>query len=137
MSPRSPDRRFEHALCAWWNSTPGILTLLHSRAKALDYTRYALNALRSLLVPDPNGVNITPLSDAFAVCRSQTLLAWPELHACPTRAILDEAAARVLRIDGRKIADWRRRIALEPTVSRISASQRMRLGQVGSRATPA
>ena len=137
VSPRSPDRRFEHALCAWWNSTPGILTLLHSRAKALDYTRYALKALRSLLVPDPNGVDITPLSDAFAICRSQTLLAWPKLHACPSRAILDEAAARVLRIDGRKIAGWRRRIALEPTVSRIPAAKRTRPGQVESRATSA
>ena len=38
------------------------------------------------------------------------------MHDCPNRAILDQAAAQVLRIDGCIIADWRERIAREPTV---------------------
>ena len=116
VRPIEPNLTFEHALCAWWNSTPGILTLLHCRAKALDYPRYALDSLRSLLVPDPNHVNLAPLSDAFAQTRSETLLPWPQMHECPVRAVLDQAAAQVLRIDGRTIADWRKRIAREPTV---------------------
>ena len=107
----------EQALCAWWNSTPGILTLLHCRAKALDYPRYALDSLRSLLVPDPNRVNIAPLADAFAQIGSETLRPWPQMHECPARAALDQAAAQVLRIDGCTIADWRERITREPTVS--------------------
>ena len=41
---------------------------------------------------------------------------WPQMHDCPNRAILDQAAAQVLRVDGRTIADWRKRIAREPTV---------------------
>ncbi len=117
VRPKSPNLAFEHALCAWWNSTPGVLTLLHCRAKALDYTRFALGSLRSLLIPDPNRVNIMPLAGAFNVTRAEALRPWPHMHDCPNRAILDQAAAQVLRVDGRTIANWRKRIAREPTVS--------------------
>ena len=117
VRPISANPTFERALCAWWNSTPGTLTLLHSRAKALDYTRYALSSLRSLLIPDPNVVPFQPLAQAFATCRTATLLPWPRMHECPTRAILDVAAARALGLDGRTVAKWRELIAREPTVS--------------------
>ena len=119
VTPISPDPAFEHALCAWWNSTPGILTLLNSRAKALDYARFSLDSLRSLLVPDPSRVAIGALAEAFAATRSKELNPWPQMHDCPTRAAIDQAAARVVRIDGRTVADWRRRIACEPTVSGV------------------
>lgn len=121
VRPIEPNPDFERALCAWWNSTPGILTLLHSRSKALDYARYSLDALRALLVPDPKRTAIEPLCEAFDHCCSSSLLPWPQMHECPTRAMLDQAAAQVLRIDGRSIADWRRRIAREPTVSKAPA----------------
>ena len=121
VSPTSPNPAFEHALCAWWNSTPGILTLLHCRAKSLDYPRFALHSLRALLIPDPNLVDVTPLSDAFTETRAKTLQPWPQMHDCQNRARLDQAAAQVLRIDGRRITGWRERIAREPTVSGNSA----------------
>ena len=121
VRPIEPNPEFERALCAWWNSTPGVLTLLHSRSRALDYTRYSLGALRALLVPDPRRTAIESLTEAFGSCRSKGLLPWPQMHACPTRAMLDQAAAQVLHIDGRTIADWRERIAREPTVSKMPA----------------
>ena len=121
VRPISPNPAFEHALCVWWNSTPGILTLLHCRAKALDYPRFALDSLRALLIPNPNRVNITPLADAFTTTRAKPLRPWPQMHDCSHRAILDQAAAQVLQVDGRTIADWRKRIAHEPTVSGNSA----------------
>ena len=117
VRPRVPHPILEQALCAWWDSTPGSLTLLHCRAKALDYPHYALDSLRSLLIPDPHKVDVSPLAAAFEQTRSQTLLPWPQMAACPVRAVLDQAAARVLRMDGRTIAGWRERIAAEPTVS--------------------
>ena len=58
VRPIEEDARFEQALCAWWNSTPGILTLLNDRGKTLDYARFALGTLRSLLVPNPSTVDI-------------------------------------------------------------------------------
>ena len=105
----------ESLLVSAW--TPGVLTLIKTRAKALDYTRFARQSLRSLLAPDPEEADIAPLAEAFAKCRNEELLPWPRLHECAVRRVLDQAAARVLRIDGLTIADWRERIAREPTVS--------------------
>ena len=115
----TPNRVFEKALCAWWNSTPGVLTLLHSRAKALNYSRYALDSLRALLVPDPESVDVTVLADAFTAHQSSPLQPWPRMNECPTRAAIDRAATRVLRLDGHTVARWRKLIANEPTVSGI------------------
>lgn len=111
------DAEIEKALCAWWNSTPGVLTLLHARARKLTYPRYALASLRALLVPDPGDQSIRALSRAFDQTRDQKLLPWPQMNVCETRKVLDMAAARVLRMDARVVADWRARIAREPTVS--------------------
>ena len=108
---------FDQALCAWWNSTPGILTMLHARSKKLTYPAYSLDLLRKLLIPNPRNVDVSPLIDVFAKTRQQILKPWKEMDTCPVRARIDEAAARVLHIDGAKIADWRKRITLEPTVS--------------------
>ena len=46
------------------------------------------------------------------------------MDTCPVRARIDEAAAQVLHMDGAKIADWRKRITLEPTVSNRPAVTR-------------
>ena len=124
----------ERALCVWWNSTPGVLTLLRARSRKLTYPRYALASLRSLLIPDPSDDAIRALADAFDQTQSRSLLPWPRMHECSTRPILDMAAARVLRMDGRRVADWRARIAREPTVSgkplhwETSVLRRCRLG---------
>ena len=115
--PVSPNPPFEKALCAWWNSTPGVLTLLHARARRLAYPHYALDSLRALLVPDPSRVDIGPLVEVFDKAYSRALQPWPQMHDCDTRATLDYAAAQVLRVDSRAIADWRQRIACEPTVT--------------------
>ena len=122
VASRALSPRYEKALCAWWNSTPGILTLLHARARKLTYPRYALNSLRSLLVPDPQAVEVGPLANAFIKCRTSTLLPWPRMNDCPTRAILDGAAAQALGINERRVAEWRELIAHEPTVTGRPAS---------------
>ena len=115
---------FEHALCAWWNSTPGILTLLHARSKKLTYPVYSLDLLRKLLIPNPRNVDVSPLVKVFAKTRQQVLKPWKEMDTCPVRARIDEAAAQVLHMDGAKIAYWRKRITLEPTVSNRPAVAR-------------
>ena len=132
VSPTSPNPAFEHALCAWWNSTPGILTLLHCRAKSLDYPRFALHSLRALLIPDPNLVDIAPLADAFTETRAKTLQPWPQMHDCQNRARLDQAAAQVLRIDGRRITGWRERIAPRTHgIGKFSLLKQSCLGRMG------
>jgi len=117
VTPLSTHPNFAQALCAWWNSTPGILTMLHARSRKLTYPMYSLDLLRKLFIPNPKTVDISPLVSAFARTRRQVLKPWKEMDTCPVRARIDEAAAQILHIDGAKIADWRRRITLEPTVS--------------------
>ncbi len=117
VTPRRPDPAFEKALCAWWNSTPGVLTFIQARARKLTYPRYALHSLRGLLVPNPAAADTALLAEAFDEVGGKTLLPWPRMHECPVRARLDLAAARAVRLDGRVVADWRERIAREPTVS--------------------
>ncbi len=124
VTPLSTYPDLDHALCAWWNSTPGILTLLHARSHALDYAKYSLDLLRKLLIPNPRNVDVSPLIDVFAKTRQQVLKPWKEMDTCPVRARIDEAAAQVLHMDGIKIADWRKRITLEPTVSNRPAVAR-------------
>ena len=123
VTPLSTYPNLEHALCAWWNSTPGILTMLHARSHALDYSKYSLGLLRSLLIPNPKAVDMSPLVEVFAETRQKILKPWKEMDTCPIRARIDEAAAQVLHMDGTKIADWRRRITLEPTVSNCQAAE--------------
>lgn len=121
VSPLKPDPIVEKALCTWWNSTPGVLSFLGGRAKSLDYARFSLETLRTLLIPSPTAADILPLVDAFDACRDRTLLAWPEMDQCSVRAELDLAVAKALSIDGRRIQRWRELIAHEPTVSQVPA----------------
>ena len=112
------EEEFHQAHSAWWNSSPGILTLLHTRAKDLSYPRYALASLRSLLIPNPRHehVSLEPLTDAFRQYRHASLAPWPEMADCNVRKELDAAAAEVLGKPASRIAEWRRLIAKEPTV---------------------
>lgn len=45
------------------------------------------------------------------------LLPMNEAEACPDRRVIDEAAAAALGVPAETIADWRHRLAVEPTVS--------------------
>ena len=101
VTPLSTYPDLDHALCAWWNSTPGILTMLHARSHALDYAKYSLDLLRKLLIPNPRNVDVSPLIDVFAKTRQQVLKPWKEMDTCPVRALIDEAAAQVLHMDGK------------------------------------
>lgn len=45
---------------------------------------------------------------------------------CPARQVIDAAAAVALGVSGDEIADWRRRLAVEPTITNARAP---RLGE--------
>ena len=98
--------------------------MLYARSHALDYAKYSLDLLRQLLIPNPKAVDVSPLVEVFAETRQQVLKPWKEMDTCPVRARIDEAAAQVLHMDGAKIAYWRKRITLEPTVSNRPAVAR-------------
>ena len=125
--PVTPLPSVEHpaeTLAAWaayLNSTPAVLSFLNRRQKALDYSDYSLDQLRSMPVPDPAKCDLAPLAAAFRELGDADLLPWPRMNECPVRARLDAAAGECLGLDPETIADWRERIVREPTVSNRSA----------------
>ena len=121
--PVTPLPSVEHpaeTLAAWaayLNSTPAVLSFLNRRQKALDYSDYSLDQLRSMPVPDPAKCDLAPLVAAFRELGDADLLPWPRMNECPVRAHLDAAAGECLGLRPETIADWRERIFREPTVS--------------------
>ena len=106
----------QKAWCAWLNSSLGALLLLERRTKKLAYPAFPLQNLRTLLCPNPKATDLGPLVDAFNATKDALLEPWPNMHQCAARSALDEAAARVARIDGERLMSWRSMIAKEPSV---------------------
>ncbi|MDE0136013.1 MAG: hypothetical protein OXH86_03660 [Acidimicrobiaceae bacterium] len=105
------------SLCVWWNSTPVRLMLLNRRSKKLTYPSWSLDQLRSILVPSPGNPGWEDLLEAFEQACDIELLPLRDGEQCEGRRIIDDAAARVLGVPESTIADWRRRLANEPTIS--------------------
>ena len=115
-----PDEAMQ-AWCAYLNSTLGVLSYLHRRARKLTYGRYRPAQLHTIPLPDPAKCDLAPLADAFRELQDAELLPWPKMNECPVRAKLDAALTACLDIDIDSIAWTRRLIAAEPTVSNRSA----------------
>ena len=110
------------AWCAYLNSTAGVLSYLHRRARKLTYGRYRPAQLHTIPLPDPAKADLTPLVSAYERLREQDLEPWRRMDQCPVRIQLDHATADVLNIDPTLLADWRERIAHEPTISNKPAT---------------
>ena len=111
------DERIAKAAAAWWNSTPVRLMLLNRRAQKLTYPTWQLTHLRQIRIPKPDNPAWNSLKAAFdQVCETE-LLPMRQAEECEARKIIDEAAALALGIDRNILADWRRRLASEPTIS--------------------
>ncbi len=108
--------------CVFMNSTCGVLLLLNARARTLDWPFYNPQQFKSLSLPDPAKVDIQAIARVYDEMQHQELLRWSQMADDPVRIRLDDAVARLLDIDPKALADWRNRIAAEPTVrSRASA----------------
>ena len=116
-----PDRDYEKAVCAWWNSTPGRLLLLNRRAKTLTYPKWSKDHLKSLPCPKPDGPGVQALVEAWERANRTPLLPLARAEECAARQIVDAAAAVALGVSEGEVADWRRRLAAEPTISNARA----------------
>ena len=114
---KGPDRAYEQALCAWWNSTVGRLLLLNRRAKTLTYPKWSVEHLTSLPCPKPETPGCKALADAWKQTSSKPLLTLRQAEECDVRQVIDGSAAVVLGVDPDVIVDWRRRLAVEPTIT--------------------
>jgi len=111
----------EKAFVAWWNSTPARLMLLNLRSKKLTYPDFSLGQLRSVLVPSPDSPSWGDLLAAYEQACDIELLPLRDGERCEGRRIIDNAAAQVLGVPESTIANWRSRLAREPTITNRAA----------------
>ena len=113
----------EHAqaLCAWFNSIPGILGFLNNRSTKLTNASFSQETFQSLPVPDFNKVSPAKLITAFEQVKNTEIKTLKVSTTDSTRCILDEAAAKTIGLDPEQVADWRERLAKEPTISKERA----------------
>ncbi|MDE0621144.1 MAG: N-6 DNA methylase, partial [Bryobacterales bacterium] len=117
-----PDREYEKAVCAWWNSTPGRMLLLNRRAKTLTYPKWSKQHLKSVPCPRPETQGSNALTKAWEQVKGVPLLPLAQAESCAARQVIDAAAAVALGVTGDEIADWRRRLAREPTITNVRAT---------------
>ena len=111
------------ALVAWWNATPTRLLLLNQRTKLLDYPSWSLAQLQRIPIPTPDSQGWFALSEAWRKACDMELLPLRDAEHCQARRIIDEAAALALSVSPDEIADWRRRLAAEPTITNRRATR--------------
>ena len=107
----------QKAWCVFLNSTPGAVLFLNRRTKTLTYPAYSLDQLRSLPCPDPAKVRTGALAATFDELQDSELLPWHRWINCPVRHRLDAVVGQMLGIDPTKLAEWRRKLIEEPTIS--------------------
>lgn len=109
--------RHAKALATWWNSTPARLMLLNQRTRKLTYPKWSLAQLRGIRIPKPENPAWSSLAAAWQEVRDIELLPMGKAETCRARRIIDQAAARALGVEVDRVAEWRRRLANEPTIS--------------------
>lgn len=91
--------------------------LLNRRARKLTYPVWQLAHLREIRTPKPDNPAWVDLRIAFEEVKTVELLPMGQADQCPARRVIDRAAAKAMDVSEERIADWRRRLASEPTVS--------------------
>ena len=107
----------EKAFAAFLNSSFGVIQLLHRRTKTLTYPSYEVRHLKTLMLPDPNKADLTPLLDAFEQVKDTPLERLRKCAEDPARKILDHAAAKSIGIDPATTDQWRQWLSQEPTIT--------------------
>ena len=116
VTPRPATLSVQRAWCAWFNSTPGLLGFLHRRGRTLTYSDFMPNKLQSMPAPDPSKTDLKELDKAFSALGKRQLLPWSNMDKCAMRPALDDIAAEAVGLDKNQVADWRSRLALEPSI---------------------
>ena len=105
------------ALCAWCNSTLGVLGFLMRRGTMLTNPSFSQAELTTLRVPDFKVASAAILSEAYERTKHMPVEPWKYAADDDMRDCLDRAAAQTAGIDLETIRGWRVRISREPTVT--------------------
>ncbi len=119
--PHIPDVFLEKALCAYFNSTLGILAILGDRTNKIpSYPQFSMDDLRRIPVPDFPALDtwqVKALARAYDTLCDKTLLPLPQMRNCATRKALDRALSAALDLDAELVATIRRELTREPSVT--------------------
>ena len=117
------NREVSKAICLWLNSTPGRLLLLNRRAKTLTYPQWSTAHWKEIPVPKYKPSAYAHLAEAFETVARRDLKTLQFANTDETRIHIDEAVASALGFDPEMLADWRCRLALEPTIANARAGE--------------
>ena len=73
--------------------------------------------LREIRIPGPDNPAWVSLRAAFDRVCNMELLPMRQAEECEVRQIIDVAAAQALGVEPEILADWRQRLAAEPTIN--------------------
>ena len=126
----------EKAICAYLNSSIGILAMLGNRSnKKPTYPNLSIADMRQLVVPDFTAIGedtaayLARVYDAFA---NRVLLPLPNMDVCDARRTLDAAVVNALDLDGETVDTVRRHLSMEPSVT----GKRYAMGDSGGSSKP-
>ncbi len=105
------------AYAAFFNSSFGVIQMLNRRTRMLTYPAFEASHMKTLMLPDPNKADLTPLLKAFEKVKDIPLKRLSECATDPSRKILDHAAAQALGIDPAITDQWRKWLSHEPTIT--------------------
>lgn len=117
---RPQDDETAAAICAWFNSTPGVLSMLAERDNRKPvYPQFSLDTMRALRVPDfparPEARDA--LAAAFEEMKDQQLRPLPEIDRDPVRMRLDDIVAGALGYEREWVARIRKALSEEPSIT--------------------
>ena len=119
--PHDANVATRHALCAYLNSTAGMFALLSRRAhRVLSRPAFSLDTLRSIPVPNfpALGDDVRDaLAGAYEALKNEVLLPFPQMDEDPIRRQLDTAVTNALNLDPEWVAQIRRALSEEPSIT--------------------
>lgn len=116
-----PEQLLEKALCAYLNSTIGVLAMLGDRTNKIpSYPHFSMDDLNRLSVPDFTSLGeakIKALASAYDQFCNSELLPLPQIMADETRGAIDRIVTEALGIAPETVANIRRELSREPSVT--------------------
>ena len=115
------DQIIERTLCAFLNSTMGIVAILGNRTnKKPTYPRMSMDDLRRIPVPDFTQLSasqVASLAAGYDALCNFTLLPLPQIMEDETRAAIDRIVTDALGIAPETVANIRRELSREPSIT--------------------
>lgn len=119
--PFGKDVNTEKAICVYLNSTVGALAILGNRSiRDLSYSQFSMDDLRRIPVPNFEALGeakVNALASVYDQLCKRILLPLPQIMEDETRQALDRAVVSALGISDEIVANIRRELSHEPSVT--------------------